>query len=1022
MTTGMPESLVEEAALAWFRDLGYETLFGPEIAPGELHAERLTFHDVVLVDRLRSALANINPQIPSEAREDALRKMVGAGLDSAVLEVNNHRFHQYLTEGINVAYRADGHTVHDQVWPINFADPDRNDWLALNQFTVTEGEENRRPDIVVFINGLPLAVIELKNPGDENATVRGAFNQLQTYKGGIPSLFPYNELLVVSDAVETRVGTLTADWDRFMPWRTIDGARVEPKGELELSVLLNGIFDRRRFLDLVQSFIVFEDQGRAIVKKMAAYHQFHAVNKALETTVRAAAANGDRKAGVVWHTQGSGKSLTMAFYAGKLIRHPSMADPTLVVITDRNDLDGQLFEMFSADHELLRQAPVQAESRADLRRHLQVAAGGVVFTTIQKFFEKDGRHPVLSDRSNIVVIADEAHRSQYDFIDGFAANMHDALPNASFIGFTGTPIESVDRDTRAVFGEYIDIYDIQRAVEDGATVPIYYESRLAKIELNEAERPTIDVEFDEVTEAEEERGQHKLKTKWARLEALVGTAPRIALVAQDIVDHFENRLETLDGKGMVVCMSRRICVDLFNAIASIRPAWTRDVDDALQMKIVMTGSATDPLEWQPHIRNKATREELADRFKRPDDPFRLVIVRDMWLTGFDAPSLHTLYVDKPMRGHSLLQAIARVNRVFHDKPGGLVVDYLGLAQELKLALAAYTEGGGNGRTAIDQDEAAAILIEKWEIVTAMFHGFDYSAWTTGNPQQKVALIPRAMEHILRLPDEKQRFLQAVSELSKAFALSVPHEEALARRDDVGFFQTLRGRLAKNTIAESNAAEDVDTAIRQIVSKAIVPEGIVDILAAAGLGKPDISILSGEFLQEVRDLPQRNLAVELLQKLLNDGIKLRAARNLIEAKSFADMLDQAIRKYHNHVIETTQVIEELIALAQKFQEAARRGEELGLSDDELAFYDALATQQSAVDALGDDELRLLARELLQKVRANATIDWQMKESTRARLKLLVRNLLRRRRYPHEASEAAVITVLQQAALLSDQWAA
>jgi len=1021
-TTGMLESVVEEAALAWFGELGYETAYGPDIAPGEPGAERASFAEVVLAGRLSAAVAAINPQIPPEARDDAVRKILGAGLDSPNLAVNNHRFHRFLVDGVPVEYQDGSRTVYDQVRLLDFADPDRNDWLAVNQFTVVEGRETRRPDIVVFVNGLPLAVVELKNPGDENATVRGAFNQLQTYKGAIPSLFPYNELLVVSDGVETRLGTLTSDWDRFMPWRTIEGDGVEPLGTLELFVLIKGVFERRRFLDLVQSFTVFEQQGPDILKKVAAYHQFHAVNKAVEATVRATGAEGDRRIGVVWHTQGSGKSLTMAFYAGKLIRHPAMANPTLVVITDRNDLDGQLYEMFAADHELLRQRPVQADSRADLRERHQVASGGVVFTTIQKFLEPDAQRPALSERRNIVVIADEAHRSQYGFSHGFAHAMREALPNASFIGFTGTPIESGDVNTPAVFGDYIDVYDIQRAVEDGATVPIYYESRLAKIDLDEAERPRIDPTFDEVTEAEEERGQSRLRSKWARLEALVGTEKRIALVAQDLVDHFESRLEALDGKAMAVCMSRRICVDLYNAIAKIRPEWVSEEDDTGRMKIVMTGSATDPLGWQAHVRNKAGRDALAARFKRPDDAFKLAIVRDMWLTGFDAPSLHTLYVDKPMRGHTLLQAIARVNRVFHDKPGGLVVDYIGLAQELKTALAAYTEGGGAGRTAIDQSEAVAVFLEKWEVVTAMFRGFDFGAWTAGTPQGKVLLLPKAMEHILSLPDGKERFMPAVIELSKAFALSVPHEEALARHDDVEFFQTIRASFAKNTIAEGNAAEEVDTAIRQLVSRAIVSGGVVDILAAAGLGRPDISILSPEFLRDVRDLPERNLAVELLEKLLNDEIKLRGARNLTQARSFADMLDRAIRQYHNRVVESTQVIEELIGIAQKLQAAQRRGDELGLSDDELAFYDALATQESAVEALGDDGLRLIARELVEKVRASATIDWQMKESTRAKLRLLVRNLLRRHRYPPAASEAAVVTVLQQAELLSDQWAA
>jgi type I restriction enzyme R subunit len=795
--------------------------------------------------------------------------------------------------------------------------------------------------------------------------------------------------------------------------------------------------------------VVFEDRGGGqAVKIMAGYHQFHAVNVAVEETLRAARLQaelarvaeepgggyrsthvrggqpGDRLIGVVWHTQGSGKSLTMVFYAGRVIRHPEMENPTIVVLTDRNDLDGQLFGVFSRCRELLRQDPVQAESRSHLRQLLNREAGGVIFTTIQKFFpeEKGDRHPVLSGRRNIVVIADEAHRSQYDFIDGFARHMRDALPNASFIGFTGTPLELTDRNTRAVFGNYISIYDIQRAVEDKATVPIYYESRLAKLDLDEAERPKIDPEFEDVTEGEEVERKERLKTKWAQLEAVVGAEKRLRLVAQDIVNHFEQRLETLDGKAMVVCMSRRICVGLYSEIARLRPDWHHEDDDKGAVKVVMTGSASDPLEWQTHIRNKQRREFLANRFRDPSDPFKMVIVRDMWLTGFDAPSLHTMYLDKPMRAHGLMQAIARVNRVFRDKPGGLVVDYLGLAHELKEALATYTASGGAGRTAIDQSEAVAVMKEKYEVCCDLFYGFDWIRWKTGTPEGRLALLPAAQEHILAQENGKDRLLKAVSELSRAFALAVPHEEALRIRDDVAFFQTVRAALAKHAPAEQRTEEELDQAIRQIVSRAIAPEGVVDLFAAAGLKKPDISILSDEFLAEVRGMPQKNLAVELLRKLLSGEIKTRRRKNVVQARSFAELLEQAIRRYQNRAIEAARVIEELIALAKELREADRRGEQLGLTEEELAFYDALETNDSAVKVLGEPTLRRIAQELVRTVRANVTVDWAVRENVRAQLRVLVKRILRKYGYPPDKQEKATLTVLEQAETLSDLWAA
>lgn len=1016
------ESVVEQATLAWFESLGYSVAFGPSIVPGEPDSERENYSQVVLERRVRQMLERLNPDLPAEALEEAYRKLTR--LDKPSLVANNHALHRMLVDGVPVEYqRPDGTIAGAQARVLDFDDPENNDWLVVNQFTVVENHHNRRPDVVILVNGLPLGVLELKNPADENATIWTAFQQLQTYKQEIPSLFTYNETLVISDGVQARIGTLTADREWFLPWRTIEGEELADERLPRLQVVIEGVFEKRRFLDMVRHFTVFEDAGGGVLhKKMAAYHQYHAVNRALEATIEAARPSGDRRVGVVWHTQGSGKSLTMAFYAGRVIIHPAMENPTLVVITDRNDLDDQLFGTFARCQELLRQPPIQAESRADLREKLRVDAGGVVFTTIQKFFpEKKGdRHPLLSERRNIVVIADEAHRSQYDFIDGFARHMRDALPNASFIGFTGTPIELTDKNTRAVFGDYISIYDIQRAVQDGATVPIYYESRLAKLELSESERPRLDAEFEEVTEGEEVEHKEKLKSKWAQLEALVGTEKRLKLIAQDLVNHFERRLEAMDGKAMVVCMSRRICVDLYNAIVAIRPDWHHDDDDKGVIKVVMTGSASDPVEWQPHIRNKARREALAKRFKDPNDPFKIVIVRDMWLTGFDAPCLHTMYVDKPMRGHGLMQAIARVNRVFKDKPGGLVVDYLGLADQLKRALANYTESGGKGKTAIEQDEAVAIMLEKYEICCDLFHGFDWSKWVTGTPQERLSILPAAQEHILQQENGKSRLLQAVKELSQAFALAVPHEEAIRIRDDVAFFQAVRSVLAKREPGDRKSPEELDHAIRQIVSKAVVSDEVIDIFVAAGLKKPDISILSDEFLAEVRGLPQKNLAVELLRKLLNGEIKTRRRKNIVRARSFAEMLENAIRRYQSRAIETAQVIEELIALAKEMRRANQRGEELGLTEDELAFYDALEVNDSAVKVLGDETLRTIAQELVAAVKRNITIDWTVRENVRAHLRVIVKRILRKYGYPPDKQESATRTVLEQAEVLCATW--
>jgi type I restriction enzyme R subunit len=1045
--TAFSESVVEDAALAWLESVGWSVRHGPEIAPGEPTAERSDYGQVVLEQRLRDALAQLNRGLPAEALDDAFRKLTQP--EGAELLARNRALHHLLVDGVTVEYRTpDGEIRGAQAQVLDFENLAANDWLAVNQFSVVENKHSRRADIVLFVNGLPLAVVELKNAADENATIWTAFQQLQTYKAEVPSLFATNALLVISDGVEARVGTLTAGREWFKPWRTVSGERLADAHLPELQVVSEGVFAPRRFLDLVRDFIVFEDEGGGrLAKKMAGYHQFHAVRVAVRETLRAAELRreaervaeatggyetgrqpggkpGDRRIGVVWHTQGSGKSLTMAFYAGRIIREPTMENPTVVALTDRNDLDDQLFGTFSRCKDLLRQPPVQAESRAHLRELLQVAAGGVVFTTIHKFFPEDkgDRHPTLSERRNIVVIADEAHRSQYDFIDGFARHMRDALPYASFIGFTGTPIELQDANTRAVFGDYISVYDIQRAVQDGATVPIYYESRLAKLALDEAERPKIDPDFEDATEGEEVECKEKLKTKWAQLEAVVGAEKRLKIVARDIVEHFEKRLEAMDGKAMVVCMSRRICVELYRELVRLRPDWHHADDERGAIKVVMTGSASDPAAWQPHIRTKARREALAQRFRDAADALRVVLVRDMWLTGFDAPALHTMYVDKPMRGHGLMQAIARVNRVFKDKPGGLVVDYLGLAHELKAALATYTESGGTGRTALDQDEAVAVMLEKHEVCCGLFHGFDWSQWTSGTPPERLGLLPAAQEHILQQENGKDRCLHAVRELSQAFALAVPHAEALRLRDDVAFFQAVQAVLAKRAPGDARPEEELDHAVRQIISRAVAPEGVVDIFAAAGLAKPDISILSEEFLAEVRGMPQKNLAVELLRKLLQGELHTRRRQNVVQARSFAEMLEQTIRRYQNRAIAAAQVIEELIQLAQDMRQANARGEVLGLSEDELAFYDALETNDSAVQVLGDATLRAIAQELVRTVRANITIDWTLRENVRAQLRVLVKRILRKHGYPPDKQEQATHTVLEQAEVLSAAWAA
>jgi len=1044
------ESIVEAAAQGWFQELGYALVHGPYIAPNEASSERDSFNEVVLIGRLREAIRRLNREMPEGAREDALRKVLRVATPSLVQ--TNRAFHRMLRDGVDVEYpRPDGSIKGDKARLVDFEDVRSNDLLAVNQFTVIESQHNRRPDIVVFINGLPLGLIELKNAADEGATIWSAYNQLQTYKAEIPSLLNYNAVLVVSDGLQARIGSLTANQEWFKVWRTINGERDAPTGSLELETLIRGVFDRQRFLDLLQHFIVFEEDSDtgALHKIIAGYHQFHAVNAAVEETVRASGMNdagvlredpgrywsgrqhggqpGDRRAGVVWHTQGSGKSFTMLFFAGRIIRESAMRNPTLVLLTDRNDLDDQLFGQFQRCHDILGQIPIQAESREHLAELLKRASGGVVFTTIHKFMpEGGGQMAALSGRENIVVIADEAHRSQYGFGGrvnekgemsyGFASNLRDALPNASFIGFTGTPIEQTDANTRTVFGDYISIYDIQRAVADEATKPIYYESRIAKLALNAAELPKLDAEFEEITEGEELTKKEKLKSKWAALEALVGDPKRIALIAADLVTHFEKRVEAMDGKAMIVCMSRRICVDLFNALIKLRPEW-----DAETLKVVMTGSAEDGPDWQRHIGNKTQRRELATRFKNPKDPFKIVIVRDMWLTGFDAPCLHTMYADKPMQGHGLMQAIARVNRVFKDKPGGLIVDYLGLADQLKRALATYTESGGQGNPTYDTKQAVAVMHEKHGIACDMMHGFTWDKWTTGTPTERLQLIPAGQEHILEQEDGKKRWVQVVSELSQAFALCSATDEATAIRDDVSFFQAIQAALNKKSGENRKSPEQIDAAIRQLVSKAITTEGeIIDVFTAAGLKKPDIGILSPQFLAEVRGLKHKNVAAELLEKLLKDELKVRSKKNLVQSQQFSEKLKKTLNAYHNRAISTMEVIEELIKLAKEMEAATKRGDDLGLTDDEVAFYDALAVNESAVKAMGDDKLKLIAAELITQVKKSVTIDWTLREGARAKIRVMVKRILNKYGYPPDLQDEAVKTVLQQAELLCAEW--
>ena len=1065
------ESAIEEFAIELLEKSGYQYIYAPDIAPDSETPERKTFDEVLLLERLKKAVGRINPTIPADVREDAVKQI--QRLNSPELIANNEAFHRMLTEGIKVSYQKDGTDRGDLVWLIDFKNPQNNDFLVTNQFTVIENDVNKRPDVILFVNGLPLVVIELKNPADENATVKSAFKQLQTYKQTIPGLFTYNGFMVISDGLEAKAGSLSSGFSRFMAWKSSDGKTVASPRIGQMETLIKGMLNKRTLLDLIRHFIVFdkskkEDKETGVttirtVKKLAAYHQYYAVNRAVESTLRASGYSetkttdefmvmespasyglvgvdsqpaGDRKGGVVWHTQGSGKSLSMVFFTGKIVL--VLDNPTILVITDRNDLDDQLFDTFAASKQLLRQDPVQAESREHLKELLNVASGGVVFTTIQKFQPEEGNvYPKLSDRRNIIVIADEAHRTQYGFkaktidakdeqgniigkkiVYGFAKYTRDALPNATYLGFTGTPIEKTDVNTPAVFGNYVDVYDISQAVEDGATVKIYYESRLAKIALSKEGKKLV-AELDEELEKEDLAETQKAKAKWTQLEALIGSEDRIRQVAQDIVTHFEQR-QVLEGKGMIVAMSRRIAADLYDEIIKIKPQWHNDDLKKGVIKVVMTSASSDGPNISKHHTTKEQRRALAERMKDTEDELKLVIVRDMWLTGFDVPSLHTMYIDKPMKGHTLMQAIARVNRVYKDKPGGLVVDYLGIASDLKEALSFYSDSGGKGDPAVLQEQAVQLMLEKLEIVSQMFHGFSYEHYFIADTSTKLSIILAAEEHILGIENGKKRYIDEVTALSRAFSIAIPHEQAMDVKDEVSFYQAIKARLVKfDSTGTGKTDEEIETAIRQVIDQALVTEQVIDVFDAAGIKKPDISILSEEFLLEVQNMEHKNIALEVLKKLLNDEIKARVKKNLVQSRSLMEMLEDSIKRYHNKVITAAEVIEELIELSKEIKRMDKESQEMGLSEFEYAFYTAIADNDSARELMQKEKLRELAVVLFEKVKQNASIDWTIKESVRAKLKVIVKRTLRQYGYPPDMQALATETVLKQAELIADE---
>jgi len=1070
--TRITENSVEEFSIELLDKLGYEYIYAPNIAPDGETPERETYEQVLLLSRLQNAVKRINKTIPPGAQAEAIKEI--QRIASPELLANNETLHRYLTEGIPVSKRVDGDDRGDRVWLIDFKNPYNNDFVVANQFTVVENNNNKRPDVILFINGIPLVVIELKNPADENATIHSAFKQIETYKTIIPSLFTYNGFVVISDGLEAKAGSISAGFSRFMAWKSADGKAETSHLVSQLETLILGMLNKETLIDLIRHFIVFEKSKRedaetgivtiTTVKKLAAYHQYYAVNRAVESTLRASDFTvvqetplsmvmespesygvagvksqpvGDRKGGVVWHTQGSGKSLSMVFYTGKIVL--AMDNPTIVVITDRNDLDDQLFDTFAASKQLLRQEPVQAEDRNHLKELLKVASGGVVFTTIQKFQPEEGNvYELLSDRENIVVIADEAHRTQYGFraktidakdenglvigkktVYGFAKYVRDALPKATYLGFTGTPIESTDVNTPAVFGNYVDIYDIAMAVEDGATVRIYYESRLAKVNLSEEGKKLVQ-ELDEELNQEDLTTTQKAKAKWTQLEALIGSESRIKNVAKDIITHFEQRQEVFNGKGMIVTMSRRIAAELYDSIIELKPNWHSEDLKKGGVKVVMTSSSTDGPKISRHHTTKEQRRSLAERMKDPEDELKLVIVRDMWLTGFDVPCLHTMYIDKPMKGHNLMQAIARVNRVYKDKPGGLIVDYLGIASDLKKALTFYSDSGGKGDPTLLQEQAVQLMLEKLEVVSQMFHGFAYEEYFEADTSKKLSLILSAEEHILKIEDGKKRYINEVIALSKAFAIAIPHEQAMDVKEEVSFFQAVKARLSKFDITgKGKTDEEIETTIRQVIDKALVTEQVIDVFDAAGLKKPDISILSEEFLLELKGMEHKNIALEVLRKLLNDEIKLRAKLNLVKSKTLMEMLENAIKKYHNKILTAAEVIEDLINLSRDIVDMDNEAESLGLSDFEYAFYTAVADNKSARELMQKDKLRELAIVLTETIKQNVSIDWTIKESVKAKLKVAVKRLLRKYGYPPDMQKLATETVLKQAELIANE---
>lgn len=1030
MSVGIGENVVEEAALEYFRQLGYGTIWGPGIAPDGDAPERTDYSQVLLRGRLREALARLNPGFTSDVIEMALVILDRAESQNALSE--NERFHRLITSGIPVEHRMeDGSVRTSLLWVIDFENPENNDWVAVNQVTVIENGKNRRPDVIVFVNGVPLALLELKNPGSENATLRGAWNQVQTYRSDIPSVFTPNAVSIISDGTSASMGSFTAGWEHYAPWKTIDGREVVT-GLPALEVLIKGVFDQTRFLDILRNFVVFSDEPTGLVKRVAKYHQYWAVNAAVESTIEASGPDGDRRGGVVWHTQGSGKSIEMVLYAGKIMRNEAMGNPTLVFITDRNDLDDQLFGEVFAPARILPDTPVQAENRSDLRTILRRSSGGIIFTTLQKFAPEQGgdSNPELTQRRNVVVVADEAHRSQYGFSEslasdgtlksGLAKHMRDALPNATYLGFTGTPIESTDKSTRSVFGDYVDIYDLTRAVEDGATVRIFYESRLAKVSLDEADYAALDALADEITEQVEQSDAAKARSRWARVEAIVGAEDRLALIAQDLVDHWEKRTAALRGKGMIVAMSRRIAVDLYNKIVELRPDWHSDDPKQGKIKVVMTGSAADPAHYQPHLYSKEVKRDIKARAKNADDPLELVIVRDMWLTGFDAPSMHTMYVDKPMQGAGLMQAIARVNRTFRDKPGGLIVDYIGIATNLQEALAEYSPSDRD-QAGVPISEMVAAMLEKHDIIIGLLHGCDFNSSPDISAAERLAQHAKVLDFVMADPDRTERYLDQVLALAKVYALCGARDEAIAIRNDVRLFADVRAAIIKIQNPDSgrggSGAVEIDTAISQLVNEAVAADEVVDIYKLAGIDKPDLSILSNEFLDSLAGKDKPNLQMGLLQRLINDQIRSVQRTNIVQARKFSEQLDEAIRRYTNRALTTAEIIAELVKLAKAMRDSQNRHEELGLSVAEAALYDAIAQNESAVLELGDETLKKIATELVGAVRSSVTIDWNLKESVRAAMRAKIRRLLAKYDYPPDYEDQAVDLVLEQAELFA-----